>query len=211
MEILFTVLLALTAFILGAIPFSVVIGRQALHKDIRQYGDHNPGAANVFRAGGQKSGLLAVTLDIIKGIPAVFVSHAFLGLPNVSSVFIAICAILGHAYSPFLHWQGGKAVAVTFGVMIGLPHYEILLAFIVFVLIGFFLLEVDAWKIIFGASGALVFLLVDKGISWDTLFMFLVLGILTIKHFEALHTLPRFRGLLFRWLQAIRHNALFIR
>ena len=139
-----------------------------------------------------------------------FVSHAFLGLPNVCSVFIAVCAILGHAYSPFLHWHGGKAVAVTFGAMIGLPHYEILFAFIVFVLIGFFLIEVDAWKIIFGAAGALVYMLVARGVTWDTLFLFLVLGILTIKHFEALHTLPRFRGILFRWFQAIKHSALFI-
>jgi glycerol-3-phosphate acyltransferase PlsY len=210
MDIIFTVLLAIVAFILGAIPFSVIIGRKALKKDIREYGDHNPGAANVFRAGGQKSGLLAVLLDIVKGIPAVFVSHAFLGLPDVSSIFIALCAILGHAYSPFLHWHGGKAVAVTFGAMIGLPHYEVLFAFIVFVLIGFFIIEIDAWKIIFGAAGALIYLLASKGASWDTLFMFLVLGILIIKHFEALHTLPHFRGMLVRWFQTIRHNALFI-
>jgi acyl phosphate:glycerol-3-phosphate acyltransferase len=209
-DIVFTILLAITAFIIGAIPFSVIIGRKALKKDIRQYGDHNPGAANVFRAGGQKSGLAAVMLDIVKGIPAVFVSHAIFGLPDASSIFIALCAILGHAYSPFLHWHGGKAVAVTFGAMIGLPHYETLFAFIVFVLIGFFFIEIDAWKIIFGAAGTLIFLLASKGAAWDTLFMLLVLGILTIKHFEALHTLPHFRGLLFRWFQAIRHNALFI-
>jgi acyl phosphate:glycerol-3-phosphate acyltransferase len=210
MEIIFTVVLCLVAFFLGAIPFSVIIGRWTLRKDIRQYGDGNPGAANVFRAGGKKEGALALLLDVIKGIPIVFISHTFFGLPNLAVIVIAISAVLGHAFSPFLHWKGGKAVAVTFGVMLGLPSFDVLLAFIVFVLIGFFLIEVDAWKIVFGAVATTVYLLIAKGASWEVLFMVPIMAILVIKHFESLHTLPHFRGLLFRWFQVIRRNAMFL-
>jgi acyl phosphate:glycerol-3-phosphate acyltransferase len=206
-ELLFTILLGLAAFLLGAIPFSVIIGKRALRKDIRSYGDGNPGAANVFRAGGHKLGILAVLLDVAKGIPVVLLSHTFFGFTNISVVFVAVCAILGHAFSPFLNWRGGKAVAVTFGAMIGLPQFNVLFAFIVFVLIGFFLIDIDAWKIIFGASATLIYLLLTRGTSWEILFMVPVLAILVIKHFESLHTLPRFRGILFRWFNEIRRAA----
>jgi acyl phosphate:glycerol-3-phosphate acyltransferase len=209
MEMLLTVLLALAAFLLAAVPFSVILGHLVLHKDITRYGDGNPGAANVFRAGSNRVGLAAVLLDVIKGIPLVFLSHAAFELPILSTVFIALCAILGHAFSPFLHWHGGKAIAVTFGVMLGLPQYDVLLTFIFFVLIGFFLIDVDAWKIIFGITGTLVYMLITKGTSWEPLLVFLTLIILVIKHFESLHTLPRFRGLLFRWVQTIIRNAMF--
>ena len=209
MNIAFTILLSTAAFILGAVPFSVIVGRLVLKRDITGYGDGNPGAANVFRAGGRKAGFLAVLLDVAKGIPLVLFSHTMFGLPVMATVFIAASAVLGHAFSPFLNWHGGKAIAVTFGVMLGLPGYEVLLAFIVFVLIGFFLIEVDAWKIVFGATGALVFLFVTKTASWEILLMLMVLGILTFKHYEDLRTLPRFRGLLVRWVQSIIHSAMF--
>lgn len=209
MDMTFTILLSVAAFILGAVPFSVIIGRLALNRDITSFGDGNPGAANVFRAGGRKTGFLAVLLDVAKGIPMVLLSHTMFGLPALATVFIAVSAILGHAFSPFLHWRGGKAIAITFGVMLGLPNYDVLLAFIVFVLIGFFLIEVDAWKIIFGAGGALVFLFVTKSSSWEMILMFMVLCILAFKHFEDLRTLPHFRGLLVRWVQSVIHSAMF--
>ena len=207
MEMLFTVLLALAAFLLAAVPFSVLIGRWGLHKDITTYGDGNPGAANVFKAGNKAAGLLAVALDVSKGIPFVYLSQALFGMPVLGTVFIAICAVLGHAFSPFRGWHGGKAIAVTFGVMLGLPQYDILLAFIVFVLIGFFFIEVDAWKMVFGSSATLVYLLITHGLSWEPLLMVVLLAIMIIKHYEALHTLPHFHGLLLRWVQGIIRSS----
>lgn len=209
MEILLTVLLAVAAFILAAVPFSVIIGHKLLHKDITLYGDGNPGAANVFKASGGKSlGLLAVFFDVVKGIPFVLLSHTLFDLPVLSSVFIAVCAVLGHAFSPFLHGHGGKAVAVTFGVMLGLPSLTVLLTFIVFVVICFLLIEVDAWKIVIGAAGTFIYLLLTHGPSWEPLLMLCLLAILFVKHFESLHTAPHFQGLLFRWVKTIVRNAM---
>ena len=203
MYILLTILLAIFAFGLGACPFSVWIGRWFLGKDIRDYGDGNSGAANVFRAGGQKSGYLAVILDVVKGVPLVALAHAFFGLPDAAVVVVALSAILGHAFSPLLRWHGGKAVAVTFGVLVALPQHEMLIVFILFVVLGFLFIETDAWSVMFGATGTLAYLAVTPGSSWELLFMLCVLAIFAVKHFEELHTFPGAKGRLVRWLHTI--------
>ena len=140
-EVFYSTLLAVSAFWLGACPFSVWIGRWLLGKDIRDYGDGNPGAANVFRAGGRKSGCLAVILDVAKGVPFVALAHSFFGLPEATVMAVAVSAILGHAFSPLLGFRGGKSVAVTFGVLLALPQHEMLIAFAVFMFLGFLFIE----------------------------------------------------------------------
>jgi glycerol-3-phosphate acyltransferase PlsY len=199
---LYTGLLAVAAFWLGACPFSVWVGRWFLKKDIRNYGDGNPGAANVFRAGGGKIGFLAVILDVAKGVPFVVLAHLYLGLPE--AVVVALSAILGHAFSPFLGWRGGKAVAVTFGVLMALPRHELLIVFIIFAILGALFIEVDAWTIVAGAAGTLVYTAITRGNSWESWFMLGVLAILAIKHFDELRTLPGTRGRLIQWLQSRR-------
>lgn len=203
MDIVYTVLLAIAGFGLGSVPFSVLIGRRVLGKNIQDYGDGNPGAINVFRAGGQKAGYLSIFLDIAKGVPFVFLAYSLLKLPDLSIVVIAVSAILGHAFSPFLRWHGGKAVAVTFGVLLALPQHEVLLAFIAFVVAGFLFIENDSWIVILGAAGTLAYLALTGGPSWEILLMFCILAVLIFKHFEDLRSLPRFRGRFVRWLQSI--------
>ena len=124
MESLLSVMLAVCAFWLGACPFSLWVGKRFLHKDIRDYGDGNPGTVNVFLAGGRKLGGLALILDVGKGIPFTLIAHAVFQLPQPTVDVIGMCAILGHAFSPFLRFHGGKAVAVTFGVLLALPQYQ---------------------------------------------------------------------------------------
>lgn len=196
------VLLALGGFILGAVPFSVIVGRLTLGKNIQEYGDGNPGAVNVFRAGSVKAGLLAVFLDIAKGVPFVFLAHAWLKLPDLSVVIVAISAILGHAFSPFLRWHGGKAVSITFGVLIGLPQHETLFAFIAFVVAGFLFVENDSWIMVLSAAATLAYLGFTGGPSWIGLLMLFVLVLYIFKHFNNLHSLPRLHGRLVRWLEA---------
>jgi len=207
MEIWPAILLIVCAFGLGACPCSVWIGHRFLGKDIRDYGDGNPGAANVFRAGGDKSGYLAVILDVAKGIPFVFLAHSFFELPDLTVMAVALSAILGHAFSPFLGWRGGKALAVTFGVLMAMPQHEMLIAFALFMVLGCLFIEVDAWTAMFGATGTLAYLAVTRGSSWESLFMLCVLAIFAVKHFEELHTVPGARGRLVRWLQSRRRET----
>jgi glycerol-3-phosphate acyltransferase PlsY len=210
MEILTTSLLSIAAFGLGAIPFSLLVGRWLLGKDVRDYGDGNPGAANVFRAGGQKTGYLAVFLDVAKGVPFVFLAHTFFGLPNLAVVAVGMSAVLGHAFSPLLRWHGGKAIAVTFGVLLALPQHEVLLAFIACMVLGALFIEVDAWTVIFGAAGSLAYLAATRGSSWEVLLMLCILAVFTVKHFDDLRTFPGFRGRLVRWLQSVVRSTLSI-
>ncbi len=205
-----TSLLAIAAFGLAAVPFSLLVGRWFLGDDIRDYGDGNPGAANVFRAGGQKTGYLAVALDVGKGVPFVFIAHSIFDLSGPAVVIVAVSAVLGHAFSPLLQWRGGKAVAVTFGVLLALPQHELLMAFIVCMVLAFLIIEVDAWTVIFGAAGTLAYIAFTRGGSWETLLMFCLLVILTIRQFEALHTFPGFQGRLIRWLQSLVRGTLTI-
>lgn len=107
------------AFLSGSLPFSVWLGRLA-GKNIRQYGDGNPGATNAWKAGGAFWGAAAIVLDFGKGAIPVLFANFVVGLEGWSLTAVALAPILGHAYSPFLRFQGGKALAVTFGIWCGL-------------------------------------------------------------------------------------------
>jgi glycerol-3-phosphate acyltransferase PlsY len=200
-------LLVVAAFWLGACPFSVWIGRWFLGKDIRKYGDGNPGAANVFRAGGRKTGLLAVFLDVAKGVPFVFLSHSSFGLSEVAVAVVAMSAILGHAFSPLLRFRGGKAVAVTFGVLLALPQHEMLIVFTSLVFLGFLLIKPDSWVVMLGPIGTLAYLLVTKGMSLESSFMMCVLALFAVKHFAELKSIPRLKVRPVHWFQSRRREA----
>jgi glycerol-3-phosphate acyltransferase PlsY len=204
---LIALLLAIGAFWLGACPFSVWIGRWLLGKDIRAYGDGNPGAANVFKAGGRKAGVLAIILDIAKGVPFVILARSFFELPTPIVLAVGLCAILGHAFSPLLGLRGGKAIAVTMGVFMALPQHYILFAFLGFMLLGYLLIEIDAWVVTLGATGSLAYVAVTTRVSWESLFMLCVLLVLATKHFDDLKTFPRFKGKLIRWLHPVRRQV----
>jgi len=197
-------IVSLAAFWLGACPFSVWVGHKFLGKEIRGYGEGNPGGANVFRAGGRKSFALAVLLDIAKGVPLVYLAHAYWGFPDMVVVVVGLSAILGSAFSPFLGFKGGKSIAVTCGVLLALPHVEIFLALLAFMLIAFLFIEKDAWIVIAGFTGTLAYLVITRGSSWESVLMLGVLAILTIKHFNALKTVPTRRVRILAWLQSRR-------
>ena len=199
------VFLAAAAAALGACPFSVWVGRWLLKKNIRDYGDGNPGAWNVFRAGGRIAGWLALILDVGKGFPIVALASSYYGLSEKEVYMVGLCAILGHAFSPFLRFRGGKAVAVTYGVMLALPQREILLLMAIFMLLGFLIFTVHAWVIILGPSGSLVFLTINGGTGIQYLFLLSVALIYVVKTFPELKAYPGRKGILFQWLQAIRH------
>jgi glycerol-3-phosphate acyltransferase PlsY len=204
---LVALLLAVCAFWLGACPFSVWTGRWLLGKDIRAYGDGNPGAYNVFRAGGRKAGILAIILDIAKGTPFVILAYALFKFPDLIVLAVGLSAILGHAFSPILRFKGGKAIGVTFGVLLVLPQHYMLMAFVGFLLLGYLFIEIDAWVVVVvGAGGSLAYVVATTGTSWESLFMLCVLAILATKHFADLKTVPRFKGRLVRWLRPAKRQ-----
>jgi glycerol-3-phosphate acyltransferase PlsY len=112
--------LTLAGFLLGSIPFSLLLGRLAGRGDIRHVGDGNPGAANVLRAAGWGWAIAALLLDGFKGAIPVGIAWYVARIDGLSIVPVALAPVLGHAYSPWLGWRGGKAVTVTFGIWTGL-------------------------------------------------------------------------------------------
>lgn len=201
MESLRLVILAICAFWLGACPFSLWIGYKFLHKDIRDYGDGNPGAVNVFLAGGPKIGTLALLMDIGKGIPFVYAAHSAFQLPEATIAVIGTCAILGHAFSPFLRFRGGKAVAVTFGVLMALPEYQPLLSVAILTLLVLIVIDNDAWTVVLGALASFAYLLISQGNSWEMRFILFVLILYVVKFFRELQGIPRPLRLV-HWLQS---------
>ena len=98
----------LVSFFSGALPFSVWLTRIFLRQDVRQYGDGNPGAANAFRTGNYLIGLFALLLDISKAAAPVGIAYNNLQIRGLPMFLIAIAPILGHMFSPFLAFIGGK-------------------------------------------------------------------------------------------------------
>jgi glycerol-3-phosphate acyltransferase PlsY len=183
------------AFLCGALPLSVWLGRAALKVDITQYGDGNPGAANVWRAGGGRWGMTAVLLDFFKGAIPVGLANYAAGLDGWLLAAVAIAPILGHAFSPFMGYQGGKALAVTFGIWTGLT------LFLVPVILGMFLglylwfLKPEGWAVMAGSFGlllALLFFFPDP--VWMAVWAGMTL-ILAWKHMQDLRQKPQIRPL----------------
>jgi glycerol-3-phosphate acyltransferase PlsY len=202
MELVYSILLAVAAFWLGACPFSLWIGKWLAGKDIRNYGDGNPGAVNVFRAAGPKIGAFALILDMAKGALFVALAHLVFNLPLAAVLGIGICSIAGHAFSPLLGLNGGKALAATMGVLLALPQYDILIVMLIMALVGFLIMESDTWAVMIAPPATLVYLLVTKGPSWEALFVLLVLVIWTVKQLDDLRSFPRVQIKPLIWLRA---------
>jgi acyl phosphate:glycerol-3-phosphate acyltransferase len=143
------------AFLLGSLPFSVWLGKLATGKDVRQVGDGNPGATNVFRAGGKLVGLLALVLDIAKGAFPVGMATYVLGFNEAAMFLVATAPVLGHVFSPFLGFRGGKGIAVSFGVWIGLTVWKLSLPALLIVVIGNALFTPPGWSVMLALGGIL--------------------------------------------------------
>ena len=152
--------LVLIAFLCGSLPFSVWLGKLFLGLDVRQSGDGNPGATNVFKAGSRTVGLLALGLDISKAAAPVGLAYHNLGLRGLPMLLIAIAPILGHAFSPFLGFRGGKALATALGVWIGLTIWKLSLIAVTGVLIGITLFTTAGWAVMLALGLILIGILI---------------------------------------------------
>jgi glycerol-3-phosphate acyltransferase PlsY len=110
--------LILAAYLLGSVPFSHLITRWRTGLAIREVGEGNVGSRNVWHVVGPRWGALAFVLDTLKGV-SVYLGGLALGIPVWGIGLAGIAAVLGHQFSFFLHWQGGKGLATILGLMLG--------------------------------------------------------------------------------------------
>ncbi len=118
--------LILLSYVLGSLPFAVIVSRLMGLRDPRTFGSGNPGATNVLRSGSKKAAVLTLLGDTAKGwlavVLAAYVSRK-LDLPLEAVAACALAAFLGHVYSFFLKFKGGKGVATALGVLIALEPW----------------------------------------------------------------------------------------
>jgi len=121
-----------TGYLIGSIPFALLLARRWGARDLHRMGSGNIGAANVLRASGVTAGVLVAVLDIAKGAASVFLAQRL--SPNPSSGAVAgLAAIVGHVYPVWLRFRGGKGVATACGVFSVLTPFAIPPALAIFI------------------------------------------------------------------------------
>ncbi len=106
------------SYLVGGIPFGLIFTRFFLGKNIRHFGSKNIGATNVMRMGSKTLGILTFLCDAAKGYLVCFLPSQETGVPF--HLVFGICAVLGHVFSPWLRFRGGKGVATIIGVYLAL-------------------------------------------------------------------------------------------
>lgn len=121
MQYLYWMLLIVGGFLFGSIMFCEIIPKKVLHKDICEISvDNNPGAFNVFKHCGKKIGIPCLLLDVLKGIIPVLLASLLMDTHSIAFSFVLVAPALGHAVGLFNQFHGGKCIAVSFGIMLGL-------------------------------------------------------------------------------------------
>lgn len=131
-------LAVIPAYLLGSVPFGVIVAR-AHGKDLRSIGSGNIGATNVARALGRRWAYFCFVLDVLKGLVPMLVVRVLIGMTDPTPSFLSLwllvgfAAILGHIFPIYLKFKGGKGVATSLGVALGVWPYYTICAAVVFV------------------------------------------------------------------------------
>jgi len=143
MNLLFLAISVILAYLIGSIPVAYIFGRVLKNIDIREHGSGNMGATNAFRVLGKGPGTAVLILDILKGIIPVTLLANIFGLGDaLSLVIISVATVAGHNWTIFLGFKGGKGMATSLGILIGLglqlPGLRIVLGLAIMVWAGVF-------------------------------------------------------------------------
>ena len=118
--LLLSVSILIGSYLLGSIPIGLIVGKVSRGIDIRQFGSGNIGATNVLRTLGVAPAAVVFIGDTLKGLAAVLAARSLLSEHHAVIVLAGLAAIIGHSASIFLGFKGGKGVATSLGVIIGI-------------------------------------------------------------------------------------------
>lgn len=136
-----SLLAVVCAYLLGSIPTAVWWGKSFYNVDVRQHGSKNAGATNTFRVLGKKAGIPVLSIDILKGVMAVFLGAFISGFDSGTVAYVnikiacGIFAVLGHLFPVFAGFKGGKGVATTLGVVLSLHPLGALCSLAIFLIV----------------------------------------------------------------------------
>lgn len=171
--------LLLFSYLLGGIPWGLILIRWLKKKDIRKIGSGNIGATNAFRAGGPAIGSLTATLDILKGAVPVYLGLKLFN-PNVA-LLCGVLAVLGHTFTPYLKFRGGKGVATAVGAFFVLVPKPMLIGFATWIVTLFLFRYVSLASILGAIATSLAVPFMSHGTLISAL-TWLVALVLIIRH-----------------------------
>lgn len=190
------------SYLIGSVPTGYLFGKLSRGIDIRNFGSGNVGATNAWRVLGKKTGVLVLLIDLLKGVlPVVLVADFFLSRgidisPEAFRLILALSCISGHNWTVFLKFKGGKGVATTLGVLIGLSLVTDDFAKI-------FGLVIFVWLVVFLISRMVSLASISAGISFPVwsfifkmpyailLFSFLTAVLIILRHRSNLRRIIR--------------------
>jgi glycerol-3-phosphate acyltransferase PlsY len=181
------ILVCFLSYILGSIPFGYIIGKVFKKVDVREKGSKNIGATNVTRTIGITYGIIVLILDVMKGIIAVnlfsqiYVNEIWMIDIELVKMLSGISVVLGHMFSIFLLFEGGKGVATSAGVFLSIAPYIFLISFVIFIIIFLITKYVSASSIamVLTFTFLLILFQLDKFYIYSTAFIALLI---IIKH-----------------------------
>ena len=173
-------LLVVFAYLLGSVLFGDLIAKMK-GVNLREVGSGNVGATNVSRALGKKFGILVFFLDMLKGFIPVYLAVSFYGIESKAVMFVGIASVLGHMFSVFDNFKGGKGVATAFGVVLALSFKIALLALAVWGGVLYWKRYVSLASIAASCTAPLLFLL--AGYPFHVFLMGVIIaGLIVYKH-----------------------------
>lgn len=146
---MYTALCIILGYLLGSIPFALVIGKVFYHTDVRQHGSGNLGGSNTGRVLGSKAGVAVILLDLLKVVLAMWIASY---VSQAAAIWTGLACCIGHCFPIFAHFKGGKAVATTFGFLVGVSAFVFQDAWFFFAPFILFLIMLWLYKFVSVAS-----------------------------------------------------------
>ena len=171
--------IGIASYLMGSIPFGLILTKLFLNKDIREIGSGNIGATNALRTGNKLIGYTTLILDIAKAIiPVIYVKFNY---PDI--IYIAsLCAFLGHVFPIWLKFKGGKGVATYVGILFSI-NIILGLIFVVFWVFIFLLSKYSSLSSIIGSISVPIYILITGQIN-DAIFFAIMFILIFFTHRE---------------------------
>ena len=189
MELLILIIIGIISYLIGSVSFSYIFTKKIKKQDIREKGSGNAGTTNVLRSYGWKLGILTLLCDLIKGVAAALIGLYVAGAQGlyIASIFV----IIGHNWSVYLKFKGGKGIAATTGVLLVIMPVPTIIIFGVCVLIVYLTKIMSIGSIIGLVASAIVAFFIQPG-DWFMNITVVIIAILGIfSHRENIKRLAR--------------------
>ena len=168
MQMLYPVLAAVAAYLVGSLSFAVIVSRAMGLKDPRTFGSRNPGATNVLRSGSKAAAIVTLLLDGLKGYFPVLLVKWFgkpYGMEDGTMALVGLAAFLGHLWPVLFHFKGGKGVATFIGVVFGIDPLLGVATGLTWLIIAFFF-RYSSLASLVSAAFAPAYYLLGNRIQW---------------------------------------------